>query len=57
MGKIDKAEWGDIGRAALAILPRVVVALIDGRLSRDEAAALLPEVERLYLAIRDAAQD
>jgi hypothetical protein len=39
--KIDKAEWRPILRAASELLARVVLAGVDGRISRDEAAAIL----------------
>jgi hypothetical protein len=55
--KIDKAEWRPILRAASELLARVVLAGVDGRISRDEAAAILPLAERFVASIRGALED
>ena len=57
MPKIDKAEWRLIGREAVALLPRLIGSLLDGRLSRDEAAAILPGLERIVAAVKSALED
>jgi hypothetical protein len=55
--KIDKAEWRVIGREALALLPRLIGSLLDGKLSRDEASGILPGLERIVAAVRSALED
>lgn len=55
--KIDKAEWQPILRAAGVLLSRLTLAALDGRITRDEAAELLPLAELVVGAIRDALAD
>jgi hypothetical protein len=55
--KIDRDEWRTIGREALALLPRLIGSLLDGKLSRDEASGILPGLERIVAAVKSALED
>ena len=57
MGKMDVRERKAIGREAVEILPRVIGALLDGKISAAEAADILPRLMRVVNAIKSALED
>ena len=55
--RIDREEWRPILAAAGELAARLALAALDGRITREEAAALLPLAERVVAGVRAALED